>query len=1297
MDVNSINKGSFTVAVSAAFSEAECEELLRLAGPGEEALVSGNQGPGYFKEEVRVAKMYTVNPDDARFQWVFKRLWQIATETNRLHWKLGRLKFMEPLNLVSYTAAEDGDVNGHYDWHADLMPGAESEGRLLSLSVQLSRGSDYQGGALVVGTEESSRGLGDAVTFPSYMAHCVLPVSKGVRHALVAWVRGRVNSDLADAAQAAHRRAIADGSKSLKIERPAKRAQLAQAALGLQRIYGNHLLHIGRHREAADMLRAVAQQDPYSPGALNNLAVAEYQQGKLHAAIDALLYAVSLRPNDGEVRANLGRFFFLDGRLPLGTYHLATAVTLWHRSAIMLSLFCMTAYCSVCSAFWCCCLTALGWPKPRSRDDQEEASTDPDASEDHELATANVQDKKGPRHEAPSFEAVKAIDIGNMKNPTRFQREINIAQKLDHPNVVRLYETFRDARKAVCANQIYLVMELCTGGELFDRIVDEAPSGFDEAHAAKYIRQILSAICYLHAHRFAHRDVKPENFLFHDPSAESQLKIIDFGLACQFEPGVKMSTKAGTAYYVAPEVLKGGYDEKCDVWSAGVISFVLLCGFPPFAGDKDPEILKKVKTGTFEFRSPEWDPISQGPGDVRLKRGHSPEWVKMLQALQQFWISSSITLRSSFASIVETCLDAAHLPGAKNLITQMLTFDPSIRPTAEAEGRVAESVAQVQGRLSGFRAFSKLKKVALTALAQQLPDAADLKVGVLKGAHEYAEYASGTSMAEDLALKEAIVQQGLNPPKALEDVNSGQIILVAPEPEDPDAEDILQAIDCNGSGSLDYTEFLAATLDQKVYMQRDLSDVCWAAFRIFDLDGDGKITREELGKALTSFERRKIEKMIEEVDKDGDGAVDFEADLHKARGAGCIMLVVDGLPHVRNLQQKRRLSGSVSLPSAVRSDLLASAHERSRLIAERLQVRLLIVWAQFKRKVSVVLHTERWPERMADEDGDAVADLLDEALESAKKEALPEPKKDKKQDKKKEKAKEKEKEKKDKEKDADLNVAAETVTGRIGLGIAESGRVIGHVIGPRPKTEPKQKPKPKVQSSADSYDSFRRSTSKAPGEASQSQSKAEGKDRGRDKEKVEKDVRQCGNVCGVKDLRQPQHRQSEGKVVLQSLEQRQLRWDEMGDPSTTLPEWLKDMSKSDPKSVRPVPPGIDPSRFKIIRMEGVQIRALIGKGGETIKEIRLRSGADIKIDHLPSDPEGNVTIVGDVEKSSTEKSDMWLQAAPPAPPALGNYGSPGMAMGGPGQGPGPMGAPMQDYQCADNEVIVPADLAGPFH
>jgi len=440
--------------------------------------------------------------------------------------------------------------------------------------------------------------------------------------------------------------------------------------------------------------------------------------------------------------------------------------------------------------------------------------------------------------------AVKAIEIKVVKNPTRFRREIEIAKKLDHPNVVRLHETFRDAKK------IYLVMELCTGGELFDRIVDEAPSGFDDAQAAKYIRQILSAISYMHAHRFAHRDVKPENFLFHDSSPDSQLKIIDFGLACHFEPGQKMSTKAGTAYYVAPEVLKGEYNEKCDVWSAGVISYVLLCGYPPFSGDTDPEILKKVKSGNFEFRSPEWDPVSSG---------------------------------------------------AKNLITQMLSLDPSIRPSAEVvlmspwlkykgTPKATPLSKDFVSRLQAFRAFSKLKKIALAAVAQQLPDE---KIESLQNTFRALDKNSnGTISVEEV--KEAMVQQGLKPPKAL--------------------EDLLQAVDCNGSGSLDYTEFLAATIDQKLYMQRDM---CWAAFRVFDLDGDGKITREELGKVLNGdgvqelFGAGKIQKMIEEVDKDGDGAVDFEE--------FCAMMSM-----TKGKAPTKRKSGAASEPAPKKSAKLST-------------------------------------------------------------------------------------------------------------------------------------------------------------------------------------------------------------------------------------------------------------------------------------------------------------------------------------------------------------------------------------
>lgn len=422
------------------------------------------------------------------------------------------------------------------------------------------------------------------------------------------------------------------------------------------------------------------------------------------------------------------------------------------------------------------------------------------------VSKAKCKKSPGPTH---VFRAVKSMEIKNVKNPSRFEREISIAKQLDHPNVVRLFEVFRDARK------IYLVMELCTGGELFDRIVEDAPSGFDELKAATYIREIIAALCYLHAQRFAHRDVKPENFLFHSKEPDSQIKIIDFGLACHFEPGVPMSTKAGTAYYVSPDVLKGEYDEKCDIWSAGVISFILLCGYPPFAGDTDPEILRKVREGSFEFRSPEWDPISQG---------------------------------------------------AKNLVTQMLTVDPSLRPAAGAllaspwltfkgTPEAAPIAKDFVTRLQGFRAHARLKKVALTAVAQQLPDE---EIESLQNIFRSLDKnGDGTLSVEEI--RDGMVKQGLKVPKTF--------------------EDILKGIDSNGSGELDYSEFVAATIDQKVYMQRD---VMWAAFRTFDLDGDGRITREELGKVLNngnveeSFGAERIEKMIAEVDENGDGVIDFD-------------------------------------------------------------------------------------------------------------------------------------------------------------------------------------------------------------------------------------------------------------------------------------------------------------------------------------------------------------------------------------------------------------------------------------
>lgn len=451
--------------------------------------------------------------------------------------------------------------------------------------------------------------------------------------------------------------------------------------------------------------------------------------------------------------------------------------------------------------------------------------------------------------ETRALRAVKGIEKSKVTNHSRFQREINIMKELDHPNVVRLYETFQDARK------IYLVMELCNGGELFDRIIEEAPTGFDELKAATYVRQMIASLCYIHAQKFAHRDVKPENFLLQNTSPDAALKIIDFGLACNFEPGKPMTTKAGTAYYVAPEVLKSDYNEKCDIWSAGVISFILLCGYPPFAGETDPEILKKVKAGKFEFRSPEWDTISQG---------------------------------------------------AKNLITQMLTVDPQLRcsadsllnnPWLKAKGSPDYQPLKKDfvARLKGFVAAAKLKKVVLAVVAQQIPD--DNVESLQDNFRSLDRNGDGKLSIDEI--REGMEKEGMNVPPAL--------------------EELLKSVDINRSGDLDYTEFLAATMERKHYMKKE---TCWAAFRIFDLDGDGKITKTELEQVLNgpdvkaALGKDKIEAMISEVDINGDGCVDFEefyammvpSPKAKAKGKAKAKSKVATDPEAQ-ATKKRRVSG----------------------------------------------------------------------------------------------------------------------------------------------------------------------------------------------------------------------------------------------------------------------------------------------------------------------------------------------------------------------------------------------------
>lgn len=182
---------------------------------------------------------------------------------------------------------------------------------------------------------------------------------------------------------------------------------------------------------------------------------------------------------------------------------------------------------------------------------------------------------------------------------------------------------------------------LCSGGELFDRIIKH--EFFSEDDAARIFRQIVQALNYCHGNHVVHRDLKPENFLFVSDAETSDLKIIDFGLSKIMSGGrlERMKTRAGTPYYISPEVLAGNYDVSCDMWSAGCMLYILLCGYPPFYGDNNQEILQMVQRGSFDFDGEEWDVISSDAKDLIKKLICRPERrLTAQECLNHTWMKS---------------------------------------------------------------------------------------------------------------------------------------------------------------------------------------------------------------------------------------------------------------------------------------------------------------------------------------------------------------------------------------------------------------------------------------------------------------------------------------------------------------------------------------------------------------------------------------------------------------------------------------------------------------------------------
>jgi calcium-dependent protein kinase len=403
--------------------------------------------------------------------------------------------------------------------------------------------------------------------------------------------------------------------------------------------------------------------------------------------------------------------------------------------------------------------------------------------------------------------ACKHLSKLSIKNLEKFEREINILIKSDHPNIIRIIEIYESQRS------LYIVMEECKGGEIFDRIIEHIQNKkmYSEKEAATIFKQVMSAIEYCHNNGICHRDLKPENLLYLNPGSEENnpIRVIDFGLS-QIFTQQKLKTKVGTAYYVSPEILTGDYTEKCDIWSAGVILYIFLSGDPPFNGPSDSAIYNKIAKMKYTFPEKKWKDISNEAKDL-ISHMIVPESERYTarQVLSHPWFQNANTAPLS-----------------------SLNFDTSF--------------------FIDFVKGSNLKRISLLYIASRLDEN---EINNLKKAFEAFDKVNDGQITFQ-ELKEGLLQ-----------LKSANI-------NEEEIKRLFDSIDVDKNGRIDYSEFLAATLQKVNYSKQER---LLEAFHKFDKDDSGFITKDELISTLkaSKSQEKEIEEIIKAVDKNGDGNIDY--------------------------------------------------------------------------------------------------------------------------------------------------------------------------------------------------------------------------------------------------------------------------------------------------------------------------------------------------------------------------------------------------------------------------------------
>nr|XP_060640996.1 calcium/calmodulin-dependent protein kinase type IV-like isoform X1 [Anolis sagrei ordinatus] len=301
--------------------------------------------------------------------------------------------------------------------------------------------------------------------------------------------------------------------------------------------------------------------------------------------------------------------------------------------------------------------------------------------------------------------------------------EIGVLLRLSHPNIIKLKEIFETPV------EIALILELVTGGELFDRIVERG--FYSERDAAHVVKQILEAVSYLHANGVVHRDLKPENLLYADLSPDAPLKIGDFGLSKIVDEQDTMKTVCGTPGYCAPEILHGSpYGPEVDMWSVGVITYILLCGFEPFFDPRgDQYMYSRILNCDYEFVSPWWDEVSLNAKDLvqKLIVLDPQKRLTVQQALEHPWVTGKT---AKFAHMDSTQKKLQEFNARRKLKAAMKAVVASGRLGNHAHyegsknGRHQDASKKPQGAGSTSLSGSNVYKGELTGLSAQDVDAA---------------------------------------------------------------------------------------------------------------------------------------------------------------------------------------------------------------------------------------------------------------------------------------------------------------------------------------------------------------------------------------------------------------------------------------------------------------------------------------------------------------------------------------------------------------------------------------------